>query len=114
MPERGKAARIHETGGPEVMKWEEVSVGDPGPGEIRVRHSAVGLNFIDIYLRSGARPVPLPSGMGLEAAGVIDGLHQRGLRVAIPPGDNTATAAALAAQAGIIDVTFATVSRPST
>ena len=66
------AIRIHETGGPEVMKWEEVSVGDPGPGEIRVRHSAVGLNFIDIYLRSGARPVPLPSGMGLEAAGVIE------------------------------------------
>jgi NADPH:quinone reductase len=66
------AIRIHETGGPEVMKWEEVSVGDPGPGEIRVRQSAVGLNFIDIYLRSGARPVPLPSGMGLEAAGVIE------------------------------------------
>ena len=52
------ATRMHETGGPEVMKWEEVEVGDPGPGEIRVKQSAAGLNFIDIYLRSGARPVP--------------------------------------------------------
>lgn len=66
------AIRIHETGGPEVMKWEEVAVGDPGPGEIRVRQTAAGLNFIDIYLRSGARPVPLPSGMGLEGAGIIE------------------------------------------
>jgi NADPH2:quinone reductase len=66
------AIRIHATGGPEVMKWEEVEVGDPGPGEIRVRQTAAGLNFIDIYLRSGARPVPMPSGMGLEGAGVIE------------------------------------------
>jgi len=66
------AIRMHETGGPEVMKWEEVEVGDPGSGEIRVKQSAAGLNFIDIYLRSGARPVPLPSGMGLEGAGVIE------------------------------------------
>jgi NADPH2:quinone reductase len=66
------AIRMHETGGPEVMKWEEVEVGDPGPGEIRVRQAAAGLNFIDIYLRSGARPVPLPSGVGLEGAGVIE------------------------------------------
>ena len=66
------AIRIHETGGPEVMKWEAVEVGDPGPGEIRVRQTAAGLNFIDIYLRSGARPVPLPSGMGLEGAGIIE------------------------------------------
>jgi NADPH2:quinone reductase len=66
------AIRIHETGGPEVMKWEEVEVGDPSPGEIRVKQAAAGLNFIDIYLRSGARPVPLPSGMGLEGAGVIE------------------------------------------
>ncbi|CAN0518027.1 unnamed protein product, partial [Laminaria digitata] len=54
------AIRFHEAGGPEVMKWEEVEVGDPGPGEIRVKQTAAGLNFIDIYLRSGARPVPEP------------------------------------------------------
>lgn len=66
------AIRIHETGGPEVMKWEEVSVGEPGPGQIRVKHSAVGLNYIDTYHRSGLYPVELPSGIGLEAAGVIE------------------------------------------
>ena len=52
---------VHETGGPEVMKWEEVSVGDPGPGEIRIRHTAVGLNFIDVYFRTGLyKPPGLP------------------------------------------------------
>jgi len=65
------AIRFHEAGGPEVMKWEEVEVGDPGPGEIRVKQTAAGLNFIDIYLRSGARPVPMPNGLGLEGAGEI-------------------------------------------
>jgi NADPH2:quinone reductase len=70
------AIRIHETGGPEVMKWEEVEVGEPGLGEIRVRQTAAGLNFIDIYLRSGARPVPLPSGMGLEGAGVVEAVGE--------------------------------------
>ncbi|MBO6782236.1 MAG: quinone oxidoreductase [Alphaproteobacteria bacterium] len=65
------AIRFHEPGGPEVMKWEEVEVGDPGPGEIRVKQTAAGLNFIDIYLRSGARPVPMPNGLGLEGAGEI-------------------------------------------
>jgi len=65
------AIRFYEPGGPDVMKWEEVEVGDPGPGEIRVKHTAAGLNFIDIYLRSGARPVPMPNGLGLEGAGKI-------------------------------------------
>lgn len=65
------AIRFHEAGGPEVMKWEEVEVGDPRPGEIRVKQTAAGLNFIDIYLRSGARPVPMPNGLGLEGAGKI-------------------------------------------
>ncbi len=65
------AIRFHEAGGPDVMKWEEVQVGDPGPGEIRVKQTAAGLNFIDIYLRSGARPVPMPNGLGLEGAGEI-------------------------------------------
>lgn len=68
-----KAILIHEHGGPEVMRWEEVTVGDPGPGEIRIRHAAVGLNFIDVYHRTGLYPVPsLPSGLGMEAAGRVE------------------------------------------
>lgn len=66
------AIRIHQTGGPEVLRWEEVAVGDPAPGEARVRHEAVGLNFIDTYHRSGLYPLPLPSGIGLEGAGVVE------------------------------------------
>ncbi len=66
------AMRFSETGGPEVLRWEEVSVGEPGPQEVRVRQQAVGLNFIDIYHRSGVYPVPLPSGIGLEGAGVVE------------------------------------------
>lgn len=66
------AIRIHETGGPEVLRWEAVDVPPPGPGEVRVRHTAVGLNFIDTYHRSGLYPLPLPSALGSEAAGVIE------------------------------------------
>ncbi|POR47965.1 NADPH2:quinone reductase [Paraburkholderia eburnea] len=66
------AIRFHETGAPEVMRWEEVDVGAPGPGEVRLRHEAVGLNFADTYFRSGLYPVPLPAGMGVEAAGVVE------------------------------------------
>jgi NADPH2:quinone reductase len=66
-----QAIRFHKTGGPEVLVWEEVEVGKPGPGEVRIRHTAVGLNFIDIYLRSGLYPAPLPSGLGGEGAGVV-------------------------------------------
>ena len=66
------AIRIHQTGGPEVMCWEEMEVGDPAPGEARVRHQAVGLNYIDIYHRSGLYPLQLPNGLGLEAAGVVE------------------------------------------
>jgi NADPH2:quinone reductase len=62
---------MHETGGPEVLRWEEVEVGDPGPGQVRLRHEAVGLNFADTYFRSGLYPIPLPAGMGVEGAGVI-------------------------------------------
>jgi NADPH2:quinone reductase len=68
------AIRIHETGGPEVLKWENVSVGDPGAGEARVRHTAVGVNYIDTYHRSGLYKLPLPSGIGLEAAGVVEAI----------------------------------------
>jgi NADPH:quinone reductase len=67
-----KAIRIEETGGPEVMKLVDVDLPPPGPGEIRLRHTAVGLNFIDTYHRSGLYPVKLPSGIGLEAAGVVE------------------------------------------
>ena len=66
------AIRIHKTGGPEVLQWEDVSVPQPGPGECLVRHKAVGLNYIDTYHRTGLYPVPLPSGIGLEAAGVVE------------------------------------------
>ena len=66
------AIRIHATGGPEVMQWEEVAVGEPGPGEARVRHTAIGVNFIDTYHRGGLYPLPLPTGLGNEAAGVVE------------------------------------------
>jgi NADPH2:quinone reductase len=67
-----KAVRFHKTGGPEVLVYEDVQVGEPGEGQVRVRHSAIGLNFIDTYHRSGLYPLPLPSGLGLEAAGVVE------------------------------------------
>jgi NADPH2:quinone reductase len=67
-----KCIRIHAHGGPEVLRWEEVAVGDPGPGEARVRHTAVGVNYIDTYHRGGLYKVALPSGLGTEAAGVVE------------------------------------------
>ena len=68
------AVRFYETGGPDVLRLEQVAVGDPGPGEVRVRHAAVGCNFADTYFRTGMYPVPLPNGMGVEAAGTITGV----------------------------------------
>ena len=68
------AIRVHEIGGPEVLKWEEVEVGDPGSGEIRIRQEAAGLNFIDIYHRTGLYPQPLPFTPGVEGAGVVDAI----------------------------------------
>jgi NADPH2:quinone reductase len=67
-----KAIRIQKQGGPEVMQWEDVQVGDPGPGEARVRHKAVGLNYLDTYQRGGLYKIALPSGMGNEGAGVVE------------------------------------------
>jgi NADPH:quinone reductase-like Zn-dependent oxidoreductase len=68
-----KAVRFHQTGGPEVLRLEDVEVGDPGAGEVRVRHVAVGLNFADTYFRTGLYPLPpLPAGIGVEASGVIE------------------------------------------
>ena len=66
-----KAVRFCESGGPEVLRLEDVDVGNPGPGQVRLRQVAVGLNFADTYFRSGLYPVPLPSGLGVEAAGVV-------------------------------------------
>ncbi len=66
------AIRFHTNGGPEVLTWEEVAVGDPGPGEARVRHSAIGVNYVDTYHRSGLYKLPLPSAIGNEAAGVVE------------------------------------------
>src|SRR5438477_11965546 len=67
-----KAIRIQQQGGPEVLKWQEVQVGDPGPGEARVRHKACGLNFIADFQRSGLYKIALPSGLGNEGAGVAE------------------------------------------
>ena len=67
-----KVIRFHEVGGPEVLKWEDQDLAAPGPGEVQVRHHAVGLNYIDTYHRTGMYPVPLPSGIGLEGAGVVE------------------------------------------
>jgi NADPH:quinone reductase len=67
-----KAIRFHETGGPEVLKLETVEVGEPGPGQARVRHTFIAVNFIDIYFRTGRYPAPVPSGLGSDAVGVVE------------------------------------------
>ena len=85
-----KAIRFHEKGGPEVLRFEEVAVGAPGPKQARVRHTAIGVNFIDTYHRTGLYPLPLPSGLGTEGAGVVEavGPEVRDLK----PGDRVAYA----------------------
>ena len=70
------AIRFHQTGGPEVLRWESVEVGAPGAGEVKLKQVACGLNFIDVYHRTGLYPVPLPSGIGLEGAGVVDSVGE--------------------------------------
>src|SRR3954471_17195163 len=65
------AIRIHDTGGPDVLKWEAVEVGEPGPGQVRLRQEAAGLNFIDVYHRTGLYPQPLPFTPGVEGAGIV-------------------------------------------
>lgn len=67
-----RAIRVHKTGGPEVLQWEEVDVGHPVEGQARVRHTAIGVNFIDTYHRSGLYPLPLPTGLGSEGAGLVE------------------------------------------
>ena len=69
-----KAIRIHETGGPEVLTWQDIQLGDPKSGQVRLKHTAIGLNFIDCYHRSGLYPVELPLTLGSEAAGIIEAI----------------------------------------
>jgi len=82
------AVRFHKTGGPEVLEWEQVQVGDPGRGEVRLRQTAAGLNFLDTYYRSGLYPTQLPSGLGSEGAGVVEAVGP-GVRQ-FNPGDRVA------------------------
>jgi NADPH2:quinone reductase len=84
------AIRIHAHGGPEVLRWEAVAASDPGPGEVLIRQTAIGLNFIDVYERTGLYPGALPSGLGREGAGVVEavGPRVRGFK----PGDRVAYA----------------------
>ncbi len=84
------AIRFYETGGPEVLRWEEIPVGSPGKGEVRLRHTAVGLNFIDVYHRSGLYPVSLPATPGLEACGVVEAVGED--VTDLQPGDRVAYA----------------------
>lgn len=75
-PSTTHAIRIDQPGGPEAMRLVEVPIGEPGPGEVRIRHHACGLNFIDVYHRMGLYPLPLPAGLGTEAAGVIEAVGE--------------------------------------
>ncbi|MGE0094603.1 MAG: quinone oxidoreductase [Alphaproteobacteria bacterium] len=87
-----KAIRIHKAGGPDVLTWEDVAVDKPGAGQILVRHGAVGLNYIDIYHRTGLYPITYPSGIGMEGAGTVEAV---GAGVTdLKPGDRVAYASA--------------------
>ena len=94
------AIRIHGTGGPEKMVWEEISLADPGPGEVRVRNTAVGLNFIDTYHRSGLYPVPLPAVIGMEGAGVVEAVGPKVKE--FKKGDRVAYASPIGAYAEVL------------
>jgi NADPH2:quinone reductase len=83
-----KAVRFHKTGGPEVLQLEDVQVGEPGQGQARIRHTAIGVNFIDTYQRSGLYPMPLPSVAGHEGAGVVEAVGP-GVTL-VKPGDRVA------------------------
>ena len=84
-----RVARITRTGGPEVIEWVDVDLPPPGPGEVRMRHHAVGLNYIDTYHRSGVYPVDLPAGLGSEAAGVVEAVGEGVDRLSV--GDRVGT-----------------------
>lgn len=91
MTQTALTAVIHAHGGPEVLRLEDRPVGDPGPGQIRIRHHAIGLNFIDCYQRSGLYPMQLPAALGMEAAGVIEAVGEGVTH--LRPGDRAAYAA---------------------
>jgi NADPH2:quinone reductase len=84
-----RVARIERTGGPDVIEWVDVDLPQPGPGEVRMRNTAVGLNYIDVYHRKGVYPLQFPSGLGSEAAGVVEAVGQGVTRFA--PGDRVGT-----------------------
>lgn len=77
------AIRFYETGGPDVLRYEEVAVGEPGTGQVRLRHAAVGLNYADTYFRNGTYPIPMPNGLGVEAAGVVEAVGEGVSNVAV-------------------------------
>ncbi|QJT09297.1 quinone oxidoreductase family protein [Oceanidesulfovibrio marinus] len=95
-----KAIVIHETGGPEVLHWEEHNPGEPAPGEVRLVHEAVGLNFIDVYFRTGLYPLPsLPAVIGMEGAGIVDKVGEGVTE--LKEGDRVAYAGVLGAYAQV-------------
>ena len=94
------AIRIHETGGPEKMVWDEVPAADPGPGEVRVRNTAVGLNYIDTYHRSGLYPLQLPVTLGMEGAGVVEAVGPKVKE--FKKGDRVAYASPIGAYAEVL------------
>ena len=93
------AIRIHQAGGPEVLTWEKVEVGDPGPGQLRVAQQAVGLNYIDVYHRIGLYPMPLPFTPGVEGAGVVESVGEGVTGFA--PGDRVAYAGPIGSYAEV-------------
>ena len=97
------AIRVHEAGGPEVLRWEEVDVGEPGPGQVRLRQTAVGLNYIDVYHRTGLYPQPLPFTPGTEAAGLVEAIGKEVTDLSV--GDRVASAGPIGsyAEARLID-----------
>lgn len=90
MPTIERAIRIHTPGGPEVLRLEDVPVGMPGAGEVRIRHRACGLNFIDVYFRSGLYPLDMPAGIGMEGAGIVEAVGEGVSH--LQPGDRAAYA----------------------
>jgi NADPH2:quinone reductase len=97
------AIRVYETGGPEVLRWEQVETAEPGPGQVRLRQEAAGLNYIDVYHRTGLYPQPLPFTPGVEGAGVVEAVGAGG--DALRPGDRVAYAGPIGgyAQVRLID-----------
>ena len=97
------AIRVHQVGGPDAMQWEPVGLGDPGPGQVRLRHQAVGLNYIDVYHRTGLYPQPLPFIPGVEGAGMVEAVGDGVTSVSV--GDRVAYAGPIGsyAEARLID-----------